>query len=221
VRISVFRDIRMQAKPRGSEAITLQSRRRLTMKVSMACNWRFVLPALGGGAVATDARDPCAHFAWNVTRLLALFATAAAAASAGWDKVPAPPITADRLYELSLRPQSQVIFSQAPGNQALADGAYGGLALLRISSPSLYRVSPVGTFWIDGLADGTRLASTDFAGDHGCNSLRKLVALRRRAGEVLQQLSGAPRDRVQLTVTRSPPKTCGELRRRAAGESVQ
>jgi len=166
-----------------------------------------VLLTAGGAAVAVDPQDPCAHFAWNVSRELALFASKASNASAGRDKTQAPLIPAGQLYELSLSPQGQVTFPMAPAKKGLADGAYAGLVQVSIPSAGLYRVSLDGPFWIDVIAEGKLLASTDFTGNHECKSLRKLVEFQLPAGKVLVQLTGAPRDRVRLTVTPSPPKS--------------
>jgi hypothetical protein len=164
----------------------------------------LVLLALSGIAAA-EPPDPCSQFAWNVTHELALFAATPTASAAGKDAVSAPLIRGERLYELILTPQSQVTFALSPGKKALADGAFAGLAQVRITTPGRYRVSLDGPFWIDLVANGKLLVSRDFTGNHECKSLRKLVEFQLPAGEVLLQLSGAGQERVRVSLTRSPP----------------
>lgn len=168
-----------------------------------------VLLAASGVAPAAGSSDPCTHFVWNVTRELALFASTPVDLHAGKDRASAPRLAPDRLYQLALTPQDQVSFPLAPGKKALADGAYAGLARVTIHHTGLYRVALDTPFWIDVIAHGRLLASTDFTGNHQCHrprSLRKLVEFRIPAGQVLLQLSGGPWKQVRLTVTRSPKR---------------
>jgi hypothetical protein len=138
-----------------------------------------------------------------VSHELELFAGAPAASTAGKDAASAPVIAPERLYELTLTPQNQVTFPLAPGKKALTDGAFAGVAQVRITTPGRYRVSLDGPFWIDVVANGKLLATTNFTGNHQCKSLRKLVEFELPAGQVLLQLSGAGQERVRVALTRS------------------
>lgn len=170
----------------------------------------ILLAACSSTALAAGASDPCTHFAWNVTRELRLFASTPARWTAGKTAAAAPHLRPGKLYELSLSPQDQVHFALSPGKKALADGAYAGLADLRVPAAGLYRISLDTPFWIDVVADGKLLAAQNFTGNHQCRrprSLRKLVEFQLPAGKVLVQLSGGPWKQVRVAVTPSPPKS--------------
>jgi hypothetical protein len=156
------------------------------------------------GVAAAQGPDPCTAFAWNVTHELALFAHPASAATAGKDAGSAPLLAPDKGYDLMLAPQGEVSFAKPPSKRALNDGAYAGLARVHIASPGIYRVAIDGPFWIDVLADGSVLQSGDFTGSHSCTTLTKLVEFTLPAGDVLVQLSGAPKARVHVAVTPKP-----------------
>jgi hypothetical protein len=171
--------------------------------MKIPAKWLLVLLPLSA-VTSAETPDPCSQFSWNVTHELELFAAAPAASTAGKDGASAPVIAEGRLYELALSPQSQVTFPLAPGKKALTDGAFAGLAQVHITTPGRYRVSLDGPFWIDIVAKGKLLASTNFTGNHECKSLRKLVEFQLPAGQVFLQLSGAGQERVRLALTRSP-----------------
>jgi hypothetical protein len=57
--------------------------------------------------------------------------------------------------------------------------------------------------WIDVVADGQAIASSDYQGRTGCRAPHKLVQFSLPAGkDLLIQLSGTPETRVRLTITR-------------------
>ncbi len=160
---------------------------------------------LSGATIAMAADDPCAGFRWNVTAERALFAKAAQALSAGHDTASAPLMKAETLYELSLTPQDGVKFAARPGKKALTDGAFAGLVHFKVPAAGTYRVSLDQAFWIDVVGHDELIASTDFTGASGCNAPHKIVQYTLPAGEdLLLQLSGAPKDRVRVTVTAAP-----------------
>lgn len=162
-----------------------------------------VLLAIGlaaGSALAQE--DPCARFSWNIEHERALFASAPEAVAAGRDAATTPLLAPDRLYQLQLAPQDHVALALLPGKQTKPDGAYAGMARLRLQQPGTYRVSVDQALWIDVVADGRMIDSADFQGQHGCLAPHKIVQYSLPAGrELLLQLSGAVGPGVRLTIT--------------------
>ena len=163
-----------------------------------------VMLALGLAADSAVAQaHPCARFSWNIDHERALFATAPEAVAAGRDPTSAPLLAPDRLYQLQLRPQSQVALVLPPGKKTDTDGTYAGLARLRPQQPGPYSVSLDQSSWIDVVADGKMIDSADFQGQPGCLAPHKIVRYSLPAGlELVLQLSSALSPRVRLTITR-------------------
>lgn len=155
-------------------------------------------------AISQAEPDACGQFAWNVSHELALFGGASTAATAGKDAGTAPQIATDQLYELTLSPQAGVSFAHTPSKKALNDGAYAGLARVRIPAAGVYRVALNSPLWVDVVSEGKVLRSGDFTGNHACKTLSKLVEFQMPAGEVLLQLSGAGQAHVRVALTASP-----------------
>lgn len=167
-----------------------------------------VAGALGAtAATALSATNPCTGFRWNVDHERALFETAAQSAVAGRDSASAPVIRADRLYDLSLAPQQSVHFVLQPEKRALTDGAYAGIARLRVAAAGPYRISIDRAFWIDVIANDQIIESRDFAGRPGCGAPHKIVVYELPAGTLVLQLSGAISPKVRVTLTRVPAGT--------------
>ena len=177
-------------------------------KVILSGTFLFVAPLQGRAAAAAPAApaaDACAAFKWNVAKEHALFSGQSSALSLGKDAASAPMIETDRLYTLSLAPQSQVAFALAPGKRMISDGAYAGIATFRIDTPGAYRVSVDVPFWIDIIVNGKLVATKDFTGQQGCDSPRKIVEYDLIAApSLILQVSGATKATVRLTVTQSP-----------------
>ncbi len=173
----------------------------------------FVLAAFLSAAVsgsyaapvsAADA-DPGAGFKWDIAKEHALFGGQSVVLDAGKDVASAPTIGADRLYQLRLIPQSAVVFALAPGKTMLADGAYAGLATLKLERSGNYRVSVDVPFWIDVVANGKLAATRDFQGQRSCDAPHKIVEFDLSdARQFVLQVSGATQATVRLTVTQAP-----------------
>jgi hypothetical protein len=175
---------------------------------------RKQIPALiliaiaAAGATRALADDPCLGFKWDVRQEHALFGGAPAALSAGKDLPSAPTIVAGRLYALQLAPQTAVSFAVAPGKKNPTDGAYAGLAVLKLAAAGDYRVSLDVPAWIDVAADGKLAAVEDYQGVHSCDAPHKIVVFNLAgASQFILQLSGAPQAAIRLTVTQAPPRT--------------
>jgi hypothetical protein len=157
-------------------------------------------------AVAMAQAEPCDGFGWNVSRERVLFASTAQPMLAGHDAASSPLLATERLYDLQLTPQDQVAFVRSPGKKKPADGAFAGIARLRLDSAGNYRISVDQPFWIDVIAAGQVLASSDFQGRAGCQAPHKIVLYSLPGGqELLLQVSGTASPRARLTVTRAEP----------------
>ena len=169
----------------------------------------LLIAASGGSATAAFAADACGGFKWDVGKEHALFGGQSVSLPAGKDIASAPTIRADRLYQLQLLPQAEVAFVLEPGKRMLTDGAYAGLAALKLDSPGNYRVSVDVPFWIDVIANGKLAATRDFQGQQGCDAPHKIVEFDLTgAKQFMLQVSGAAKTTVRLTVTQAPaPKT--------------
>jgi hypothetical protein len=154
----------------------------------------WLIPTLGFGSLPALAADPCAGFAWDVTKERALFGAAPQSLPAGKDIESAAALMPDRLYELQLSLQSQVTFPVDPGKKSLTDGAYAGLAVFRIAAPGTYRIALDAPFWVDVVSDGQLVRSKDFQGAQGCHAPHKIVEF---------DLSGAPPFTLQFSGARS------------------
>jgi hypothetical protein len=167
---------------------------------TVVCSW-----VAAGPAIAAD--DPCEGFTWNVTHERELFAGAPRTLTAGRNAVAAPAITPDTLYELLLAPREQVQLPVPPGKKNLAEPSFAGLARLSIHSAGSYRVSVSQPFWVDMVSGKMLIASSDFAGRHGCAAPNKIVQFDLQPGTFLLQLSGGSTPRVRLSLTRVPGRS--------------
>ena len=88
------------------------------------------------------------------------------------------------------------------GKRTNTDGAYAGIARLRLQRPGTYRVSVDQSLWIDVLADGKMIDSSDYQGRHGCLAPHKIVQYSLPADvNPILQLTGAVNPIVRLTIT--------------------
>jgi hypothetical protein len=170
--------------------------------------WLYLLlaPALLTLGLATHTahsdEDPCAGFSWNVAPERALFASAPQSVSAGRDAPSAALLAPGRLYQLQLAPQGQVHLRLPPGKKTQSNGGYAGLARLQVAQPGTYRVSMDQGAWIDVVADGQMIASSDFQGRPGCTAPHKIVQFLLPAGhELLLQFSAASAPMLRVAIT--------------------
>jgi hypothetical protein len=160
---------------------------------------------LSVAATAVRAVDPCGEFAWDVTRERALFGAEPHRLPAGKDVSSAPELILDRLYQLTLSPQSSVTFVVTPAKKARTDGSLAGLGRFTVDTSGNYRVSLDRPLWVDVVSNGALLRSRDFQGRPGCTAPHKIVEFALPAGVALQlQISGATDPAVRVSLTRSP-----------------
>jgi hypothetical protein len=154
--------------------------------------------------ISAQAQDGCTDFKWDVSRERALFAGPPTVMIAGTDVKSAPIVLPNRLYQLTLAPQSGVTFSVRQGKKT-ADDAHAGLAVLRINAEGSYRVAVDLPVWIDVVTTDSVLQPTDFQGQHGCAAPRKVVEFDLKGSKpFLLQFSGAAIDQLLVTVTPVP-----------------
>jgi hypothetical protein len=159
---------------------------------------------LGGAALAAD---PCPGFKWDIAKEHALFLGSATVLSAGKNAAVTPMIAVDRLYKLSLVPQTEVAFAATPGRQAAPDGAFAGLALVKLKVPGNYRVSLDQGAWVDLIANGQSAPTRDFQGQHRCDAPHKIVEFELTRGtQYILQISGTTQTSVRLTLTAATPQ---------------
>jgi hypothetical protein len=171
--------------------------------------WRLAAALLTLGLMAPAVtrtahadEDPCAGFSGNVTAERALFAGAAQPISAARDVASAPLLAPGRLYQLQLAPHGQVSMRLAPGKKTQLEGAYAGLARLQLQQPGSYRISMDQGAWIDVVADGQMIGSSNFQGRPGCTAPHKIVQFLLPAGhELLLQFSAATAPVLRVAIT--------------------
>jgi hypothetical protein len=177
----------------------------MRLRTSLALLLTIGTLVCGAFPSAASADAACAGFKWNVTKERALFAGSAVSIPAGKDIKSAPRVVPDRLYELKLVPQDEVTFSIAPGKKRPVNGAYAGLAVLKIGTAGTYRISVNIPFWIDVALNGALLVSKDFQGAQGCDAPHKIVEFEFDAAQdFVVQLSGATSTSVRMAVTKAP-----------------
>jgi hypothetical protein len=165
----------------------------------------LVALVMGSIAIPAHADDPCAGFKWDVSKERALFAESAVPLTAGKDRKSAPVVVPNHLYQLQLTPQDHVAFVTPPAKKMLAEGAYAGIAMLKVPASASYRVAVDIPFWIDVVLNGALVTAKDFQGQQGCSAPHKIVEFELDAAQPLVlQFSGATRGSVRLTVTQSP-----------------
>lgn len=165
---------------------------------------RFCLGCLLASVIGSPAfaGDACSEFKWDASAERALFVGEAKALAAGGSVESAPLIETGQLYRLALKAQSGIAFAAPPSKKMLADGASAGLVRFRTGAAGAYRISVDRGFWIDVVAAGEPLPSSDFSGAPGCGAPRKIVLYQLPANaELLLQLSAAPDAQVKVAVT--------------------
>jgi hypothetical protein len=164
------------------------------------------LAALAAAAPCVAADEGCAGFKWDVSAERALFASAARLQHTGKDPAAAGAIEANHLYELDLKPLSQVTFAATSGNKRLTEDSFAGLLALKVAATGSYRFSVDVPLWIDVVAAGKLIPPTDYAGARDCHAPHKIVVFDLQAGQlVIVQLSAASAPGARLTVTQVTP----------------
>jgi hypothetical protein len=169
--------------------------------------WLLLL-ALGAAATAVRAEpavDPCGTFNRDVQHERTLFASQAQPLAAGTAAAAAPPVIPERLYELKLHRRAEVTFALPPARRHPPPAAgYAGLVTLRVDAAGLYRVALNQAFWIDVVAKGLSIQSSDSEGRSGCAAPHKIVEFMLPANTPLTlQFSGGITPTLGLTVTRA------------------
>lgn len=142
--------------------------------------------------------NPCAAFAWPLTKERIMLSRAPGARVASGSAVDVGPPTG---FQLLLSPVSNVAFAQVPGKTA--DGGYGGvITLRRPPADGDYLVTLSDEGWIDVIQDDGALQSVAYSSAKNCPGMRQSVKfhLSARAPLVLQ-ISGAKASSINVAVT--------------------
>jgi hypothetical protein len=154
---------------------------------------------------APKAVDPCSTFNWDVRHERALFAGQARSLAAGKAAADAPAVAPDRLYELQLRKLAAVTFAVPPAHRHPLPAGYAGVVTLKVDAAGMYRVALNQAFWIDVVADGAPIRSSDFEGRSACAAPHKIVEFMLPANTPLTlQFSSGTTPTLRLTVSRAP-----------------
>jgi len=160
---------------------------------------------IAGSGLSLAADDPCASFSWNVAHERTLFAAQPKSIKAGAQPSTAPVIALDHPYELALTAQDQVHFGAEPGKKPRTEGAFAGLARIKVPTAGLYRISADQPFWVDVVSGKEPIHSVDYQGAPGCNAPHKVVQFLLPAGQQLVvQISGLDIPHARITVTAAP-----------------
>lgn len=161
--------------------------------------------ALVLSAISAFAAE-CDGFKWDVSREKALFATEPVALSTAVDAAQAPAAQPETLYALRLLPQEQVNLAAPPSKTSIADGASAGMVRFQVPKTGTYRVAVDLGFWVDVIADGKPIASTDFSGSSECQAPRKVVMYALPADQdLVLQFNGAVAPQLRFAITADAP----------------
>lgn len=113
-------------------------------------------------------------------------------------------IASGKKFSLTLAPSKAVrMIVETPDIDPPAD-AHGGMLSLRVPSDGYYWVAVSQGLWIDVVANGVVLESTDHGPGPNCASIGKTVQFQLKAGDAIIQLSDNKGAHVDLMVTRQP-----------------
>jgi hypothetical protein len=151
------------------------------------------------------ADEACTGFKWDVSKEVALFASTPVAQPAGKDGATTTVVVPNRLYELQLKPQTEVAFSVPPGKKMPDAGTYAGIVGLKIPSSGSYRISLDLGLWVDVSANSKLVPARDYEGQHSCGAPHKIVVFDLDSHQpLLLQFSAGTKPTVRLTVTQVP-----------------
>lgn len=146
------------------------------------------------GCRAWDADLPSQWAPW-ADRALAV-----TAASSSADAVRSA-IVAGKRYSVTLAPAKTVRMAIETPDADPPPNAHKGILSLRVPSDGYYWIAASGGLWIDVVAGGAIVESTDFGHGPQCASFAKSVQFMLKAGDAIIQLSDNRGAQVDLMVT--------------------
>jgi len=166
----------------------------------------IALSPLCGAAEPKDAATGCAAFTWNVVRELEVMRSRSTAVIAAANVAdPEAKVELGRHYSVILRPQAEVRFALPPARAARDAAPRAGLLAFEVHTAGRYRIVIDSRHWIDVIANGRTIDSSDHQGAGGCESIHKIVEFELPAKTPLTlQLSGREDDSIGLAITPSP-----------------
>ena len=179
-------------------------RLRISLRLPLTFAVSVAVTLAGGLRIAHADDEPCAGFTWDVRHEQALFGNEPQPLTAGQSPAALPSLSADRLYRVELRGESEVKFLKPPGRKRDDRGGYAGLARLTVDTDGVYRISLDQPLWVDVIADGAMVPAKDFQGRRGCSAPHKVVEFLLPARvPITLQFSGGNASTVKVTVTHS------------------
>jgi hypothetical protein len=162
--------------------MTMRNTRRSRTPLLLAAAGAFALYA-GVSAFAQETHrheggddQGCDAYEADVGMDLALLGGDRAELTAGDAPGGMPEMQVAEGYRVTLVPQQDMTFPVDPTRHMLAEGAFAGLMAFEVPVAGSYRISLSDDSWVDVVADGEALESTDFSGRHACADLRKWVS---------------------------------------------
>jgi hypothetical protein len=149
---------------------------------------------------ATTALADCTGFKWPLDTELAWFAAGGDVAAKNGDELAEVPAKA---IALTLKPSKSVKLPVAAGVKEGAVGSdtfSGWVSFPAGVKPGLYQVTISADAWIDLVQNGALVHSKGFTGRRECDVLHKSVRYEIGPGPVSIQITGAPSEKVRLTV---------------------
>lgn len=141
----------------------------------------------------------CQGFKFDVSRELQLLSGIGEKLTIGASP---PKAAVGRAYDVELRSQADVTFAKQPEKPTMNDGSYAGAVAITPVKDGKLRISLSEAAWIDVVANGAALTSTNHSGSHNCKLLRKAVEFNvKKAQPLTLQLSGATTATLKLLVT--------------------
>jgi hypothetical protein len=165
---------------------------------------RFLLAlafGLSGAALgATTALADCTGFKWPLDTELTWFAAGGDVAAKNGDELAEVP---SKAIALTLKPSKSVKLPVAAGvkEEAVGSDTFSGWVSFPAGvKPGLYQVTLSTDGWIDVVQNAALVHSKGFTGRRECDVLHKSVRYEIGPGPVSIQITGAPSEKVRLTL---------------------
>jgi hypothetical protein len=149
---------------------------------------------------ATPALADCTGFKWPLDTELAWFAAGGDVAAKSGDELADVPAKA---IAVTLKPSKTVTLPVSAGVKDAAVGSdtfSGWVSFPAGVKPGLYQVTISADAWIDVVQNGALVHSKGFTGRRECDVVHKSVRYEIAPGPVSIQITGAPSEKVRLTV---------------------
>jgi hypothetical protein len=157
----------------------------------------FLVLALSLGTTPAFAADAvCGKLTWPLDKERALLNGSVDAFASGATRKAMP----ERAISILLNPADKAALPLASTKPA-DPKKFGGFVILPVATAGDYLISLSAEGWIDAVQDGAALSSTAHTGDENCPGLRKSVRFTLAAKPLTLEISNAPADHIEITIT--------------------